>query len=323
MGVKIGNNTLLAGDTVLESGERVNVSRTNAGDTTAPLAMAVTSADDSPAYDPAWLSDPNGIVNVAMVDAMIDAAGGGSAFDDYFTLENSNSSWISLGPKSKGADLTISTEMGNIHILTNKRIYLCSYGSSLDMCGESVMLGTNDYAVLQATSGGSVTISANTSLNLVDASGSYTLGDLARVGNVYYIESATPQSAVSLSDWSILSLPAGWYKVEVLLFSPTDVAIYMLILNATGMDGRIRSVQSMLYGGGNINSGVPYCYFHTQSPWSGGGTNGAKTTCRIAQLNFLYKHVPSKGIDWMLMEDLTKFYGGSVRYTPINIPDEL
>lgn len=312
MGVKIGNNTLLAGDTVLESGERVNVSRTNAGDTKAPLSMAVTSEESSPAYDPAWLSDPNGIVNVAMVDAMMDAAGGGSAFDDVFEVGYDGGADINISAKNTDKPIVLTAGSG-WHILSNGRIYICSYNNDFDVCGNNVNIGTNDYPVLQATSGGSVTISARTSLNFVDASGSFALGDLARVGDVYFSET----DSNNLQTWNAKTLPAGWYSVDVLLFAPVAVSVGNLLLSATRSSGRIKSAQGMAFGG----SGSTYCYFVTSSSWSGGG--GGTISCNIMRLSFAYKHVPANGVDWMVLSDLNKFYGGSVRYKAINTPKNI
>lgn len=306
MGVKIGNNTLLAGDTVLESGEQVNVSRATAGDTTAPLAMAVTSADDSPAYDPAWLSDPNGIVNVAMVDAMIDAAGGGSAFDDVFEVGYDGAADINISAKNADKPIVLTAGSG-WHILSNGRIYICSYNNDFDVCGNNVNIGTNDYPVLQATSGGSVTISARTSLNFVDASGSVTVGDLIRIGDAYYTETELQK----FQDWATKTLPAGLYNVDLLLFSPVDVSIgSVLNTNVAG----IKSAQGLAFS----SSGTPYCY-HKNSWFTQGGT----ISCKIARLSFAYYHAPAKGINWMIMAELLKFYGGSVRYTPIHTITEI
>lgn len=297
------------GSRFIFTGGTLNSTNIYAGDLTCD-AFRINSAISSTVGHVLTVTDTNG--NMTPMPPASE-----SEFDDHFTTLNSIGGDVYIKPKINGGTFTILYETGNIHILTNKRIYLCSYGSSLDMCGESVMLGTNDYAVLQATSGGSVTISARTSLNFVDASGSFALGDLAKIGDIYYVESG---NASGLGLWNAKILPHGWYNVDLLLYSATDITIGMLMRLTTMQAGRIKSAHGMSYAASSVNSGVPYCYYYSDNPWSGGV--GMNRTCRIVQLNFLYEHAGNE-IDWMNMTDLTKFGGGTVRYAPIQTPQAI
>lgn len=249
------------------------------------------------------------LTKTASGSAWSDATGGGSAFDDVFEVGYQGGADVNISTKDTNKPIILTSTAG-WHILSDGRIYLCSYGDDLDMCGNGVNIGTNNYSVLQATSGGSVTISARTSLNLVDASGSFALGDIARTGDVYFSENG-------LNMWDTQTLPAGWYKVDVLLFSPAAVSVGKLMLASAIQAGRIKSVQGIAFGG----SGSSYCYFNTSSTWSGGG--GGTISCNIMRLSFAYKHVPANGVDWMVLSDLNKFYGGSVRYKAIHTPQNI
>lgn len=80
MGVKIGDETLLAGDTVLSPGEQLSVASASETESKAPLSMTAGNTQSAPPFNPEWLNDKNGIVNVGMVEALIDKAGG-SKFD--------------------------------------------------------------------------------------------------------------------------------------------------------------------------------------------------------------------------------------------------
>lgn len=374
MGMKIGDETLLAGDTVLSPGEQLSVASASETESKAPLSMTAGNTQSAPPFNPEWLNDKNGIVNVGMVEALIDKAGG-SKFDgdmsgkelkwesDYavflritpYEMVIDRGNCVNIYRKDYGLDpaypgtsnsyapfrmyrddsndfeetwLSDNRSVANVGMVKALmgEVDLSDISSSAVkiISGSSLILQNDSYLGIEVTSQGESTLSGDT-LTLKSGSLTKTLEELAAGGesgggDVYFHESTDSQGGANLSNWADDMLPAGWYKVEVMLFSPTDVTISALILNSTGMSGRIKSVQSIMYGGSNVNSGVPYCYYYTSSMWSGG--SGSKI-CRIAQLNFLYKHVPANKIDWMLISDLVKFYGGSVRYTPVNLPSEI
>lgn len=373
MGVKIGDETLLAGDTVLSPGEQLSVASASKTESKAPLSMTAGNTQSAPPFNPEWLNDKNGIVNVGMVEALIDKAGG-SKFDgdmsgkelkwesDYavflritpneMVLDRGN--YLDVYRKDYGLDpvypgtsnsyaplrmyrdrdggnyyedqwLSDDRSVANVGMVKALmgEVDLSDISSSAVkiISGSSVIIQNDSYLGLEVTPQGESTLSGDT-LTLKSRGLTKTLEELAVGGesggsDVYY-EEAEP-GPNGLATWSSHVLTEGWYKVEVMLYSSTDIAMsnYIIFNNNAGMSGRLKSSKSILYG---VSIGSIACMSVFPNGWQ---YDSSFQSCRIAHLNFLWKYVSAEGIDWFIASDLIKFSRGSISYTPVNTPTRL
>lgn len=371
MGVKIGDETLLAGDTVLNPGEQLSVASATETESKAPLSMTAGNTQSAPPFNPEWLNDKNGIVNVGMVEALIDKAGG-SKFEgdmsgkelkwesDYavflritpneMVVDRGN--FVNIYRKDYGLDTAYpgtsnyyapfrmfrddSNDFEETWLSDNRSVANVGMVKALIgdvdlsdisapvvkiISGSSVTIQNDSYLGLDVTPQGDSTLSGDT-LTLKSRGLTKTLEELAVGGDsggsdVYYEESEPGPNG--LATWSSHVLPEGWYKVEVMLYSSTDIAMsnYIIFNNNAGMSGRLKSSKSILYG---VSIGSIACMSVFPNGWQ---YDSSFQSCRIAHLNFLWKYVSAEGIDWFIASDLIKFSRGSISYTPVNTPTRL
>lgn len=356
MGIKIGKNTLLAGNTVLNTGEQVNVSRAAAGDTKAPLAMAVTSSDNSPAYDPTWLNDNNGIVNVAMVKKLIEMLASGLTEEQINTIVNLHNSNAAAHSSlfSEKLDKPAGGTTGQVLTKTESGATWSSIsgGSAFDdvftvaVHASDYLLETKETKKTTLSSGDGWNILANGDVYICSYASDLMLsGGRVSIGTSHYVVfdangdnvSITAQGIMTLSDSTgsyTLSDLAGssvsyqtkdgtgasdWYNVTV---AAGWYKVDVLLRSSTDQSVNYNVFRYMASNMKAVrcvawsNSGAPSVLIEPSA-----GFLPNITTCRVLQMSFLWL-APGGKQDWA-GTDITKFDWGSITYTAIPTPTRI
>lgn len=330
---------MLAGNTVLKSGEQVNVSRAAAGDSKAPLAMSVTNAPNSPAYDPSWLNDPNGIVNVAMLKAIMEAGGVGGfdpSVENLFTATQVFCpTGIHIGIRSK----TSAFDNRGIWVhVVNPGAYYGNEMTSIEGAGTLLIsMGTLDLRnsrvvadedKIQIGNRGSIgDVLTKTSRGVgwfppaSGGGGSVNANEILEKVRTFHDKAACPYDYTAGP-----KLPKGWYRVEALLSSSNGTDAMGLLDSVKVLNGKIINALGLAYCGTD-NGYCPYISYDGLNWLGQDGQPRSQAMCSSIQISFLYCHEGEMYEEpgWMNSSKMAPYSDISlmqVRYTAIGLPPE-